>query len=225
KGDYKSIVLEKIKEYAYTGYTELRGNNTYISITGKPGHASRPEHGENASIYLLRILNEILDDKFIKEIYNVFYDSYGKGAGIYDNNKLTLNLGIININNSQAEMYVDCRYPYGTDSAYLTEKLKSKLHSFNIELPYDDEPTMVEDTDPYVKALKKAYEDVTHEECTSEISGGVSYSKVFKHCVAFGCVGRNSLMMAHQKDETILKSDLYQALEIYYKSLINFLEI
>ena len=57
------------------------------------------------------------------------------------------------------------------------------------------------------------------------ISGGVSYSKVFKHSVAFGCVSANSLMMAHQKDETILKSDLYQALEIYYRSLINFLEI
>lgn len=225
KGNYVSLVLEKISEYNYDGCCRLEVENTFISINGKAGHASRPEHGENASIYLLRILNDIVDDRYLKEIYDTFYDAYGKGADISDGDRLTLNLGIINIADGSTEMFIDCRYPYGTGSDYLSEKLKIKLKDFTVELPYDDEPTYVEDSDPYVKALKKAYEDVTHEECTSMISGGVSYSKVFKHSVAFGCVSANSLMMAHQKDETILKSDLYQALEIYYRSLINFLEI
>lgn len=225
RGDYRSAAFSRLREYGYSGYVHLKEGNTIISIHGKPGHASRPEHGENANIYLLRVLNDILDDKYLKDIYVAFFDSYGKGADIEYERNLTLNLGIINIDNNSIEMFVDCRYPYGVNSVHLTENLKTALKGFEVELPYDDEPTLVNDDDPYVRALKKAYEEVTHEECRSLISGGVSYSKVFKHCVAFGCVGKNSAMMAHQKNETVLKSDLYQALEIYYRSLINFLEI
>ena len=63
------------------------------------------------------------------------------------------------------------------------------------------------------------YKEVTNDETKPIISGGVSYSKVFKHCVTFGPSKLNKPMMAHQKDEYIEIQDCIEALEIYYKAM------
>lgn len=220
--------LDLIKTYKYDARVEKTSNGLSIEIIGKAGHASRPEHGENANVYLLHILSKLLDDKTISDIYNIFKNPYGENTDLYFDippmGRLTLNPGLINIKNNDIILYVDCRYPYGIKSTTLTDLLKKNLNDFDISLPYDDEPTYVDDKDKYIQALKKAYSDVRKIPCPSFISGGVSYSKVFKHCVAFGPVDVSE-HMAHQKNESILKEDLYNALEIYYNSILNILEI
>lgn len=223
----KQKVLDLLSLYQYQAKVSELEDKISIEIIGKAGHASRPEHGENANVYLLHILSELLQEDSLKKLYQVFKSPYGEGTSLFFDikpmGKLTLNPGLISIKNNEFTMYVDCRYPYGVSSKTLNSLLQNNLQDFEISLPYDDEPTYVDDEDVYIKALKNAYTKVTNDPCPSMISGGVSYSKVFKHCVAFGPVYLSN-PMAHQKNEAILKEDLYKALEIYYYSLLNILE-
>lgn len=224
----RAKALDLMETYHYKGTVIDTEDGIMIEIIGKAGHASMPEHGENANVYLLHILSELVHEDSISDLYNVFKNPYGEETELYfDINpmgRLTLNPGLISISNNELVLYVDCRYPYGVDSKTLSSILKKYLNSFDISLPYDDQPTYVDDNDKYIKALKSAYTKVRKLPCPSFISGGVSYSKVFKHCVAFGPVDK-SIKMAHQKNEAILKEDLYNALEIYYYSFLNLMEI
>ncbi len=119
---------------------------------------------------------------------------------------------------------VDCRYPYGLDSAALTAALARRLPGYGVSLSYDDPPTFTPEDDPYVLALKEAYTEATGRECTAAVSGGVSYSKVFGHCVTFGAVAEGSELLAHQENEKIAEADCVKALEIYHRAILKLAE-
>ena len=77
----------------------------------------------------------------------------------------------------------------------------------------------------YISVLKEAYREATGRECTTGISGGVSYSKVFGHSVTFGVVSENAESLAHQKNEKIAEADCISALEIYTRAIKKLTEV
>ena len=65
-----------------------------------------------------------------------------------------------------------------------------------------------------------SYRKVTSDMSEPMISGGVSYSKVFEHCVSFGLGVKGAEMLAHQANEYIILADLPKYLEIYYDAIV-----
>ena len=109
----------------------------------------------------------------------------------------------------------------------LTDKFKEKC-IVDVSLDYDDPATLCSEDDPYVKTLLDTYREVSGDRISKPfISGGVSYSKVFKHCVTFGLSQPNKPHMAHMANEYVEIDDCVLALEIYYKALekLAFLEV
>ena len=132
----------------------------------------------------------------------------------------TNNLGIIRIN-EDGEIYaeVDGRYPYPLSSAELTEKLQ-KMCDYAVTLDYDSPPTSNSLDDPYIRILLDVYREKTGDQTEPFVSGGVSYSKVFGHCVTYGLdASKNTSSMAHQADEYVEIEDAIKALEIYYEAV------
>ena len=68
KKDYKEQYLEFLKQKNYNG--EIK-DNKYI-MYGKRAHAMEPRNGINAIIRLLEFLNTIIDDSYIKFVYDNF---------------------------------------------------------------------------------------------------------------------------------------------------------
>lgn len=194
-----------------------------IVVQGKAAHASLPDDGDNAVSKLLMIIAELTKDEKYSSLAQCFKDPYGSGAGLdYDiepMGRLSINPGVFRIADGQIFVQIDCRYPYGIDSKKLTEILQKKLPDYELTLPYDDPPTLVDKDNSYVKLLMDAYEECMGHECKLKISGGVSYSKVFGNCVVFGNVAEESIKLAHQKDECISERDCIKALEIYYRAM------
>lgn len=205
------------------------GDNIRITAYGKSAHASRPEEGHSATVDLLQLLSLLPEEDVWKELYEAFRNPYGAGANLaYETEemgKLTLNLGVLTFTGGTVEGNVDCRYPAGITSVKLTEQLQQALPSFEVSLPYDDPPTWNSPEDPYVTALAKAYEEVRGEIATPFISGGVSYSKVFGHCVSFGPIFPDEEKMFHETDERISLKSAAQAFEIYHKAILKLLEV
>ena len=106
-----------------------------------------------------------------------------------------------------------------------TAALAQRLPGDTVSLSYDDPPTFTPEDDPYVLALKEAYTEATGRECAAAVSGGVSYSKVFGHCVTFGAVAEDSELLAHQENEKIAEADCIKALEIYHRAILKLTEV
>ncbi len=198
-----------------------RNGQTYIEVTGKAAHASRPEEGLSATVLLLSLLKEC-GDPLMNNLFDCFESPHGEALHIpmpNDNvTDFTMNLGIFRIKDGECYGEVDARYPSGISSLDCTDKLKASC-DLAVSLDYDSPPTMNDPGDPYVDALLSVYREKTGDMSEPFVSGGVSYSKVFGHCVAFGPVGFDEPVLAHQADESISLDTCIKSLEIYYEAM------
>ena len=216
--DYTDKIAEYIKQNNIDGYVYDSDNKTTLIVNGIAVHCSRNFLGRNATVDCLKILKEICNDELANNLYNIFYGNYGEGLGVEKNddyNFLTVNLGVLKINNHKVSGQVDARYPSYLTSNELTKLFKEKC-LLNVSLDYDDLPSGCDENDVYAKTLLTTYQELTHDYTKPIISGGVSYSKVFNHSVTFGPGKLTKNNVAHQKDEYIEIDDAIEALEIYY---------
>lgn len=208
----------------------VQANEMVISIVGKSSHASRPQGSVDATLLLLKLLSDIYHEKEMGRLYQFFSDYHGRNGNLFYDippmGKLTVVLGKLTLKDGKLVGLVDCRYPYGVCSDVLTTTLKSAFKDWQITKPYDDIPTLMQESDPHIQALLKAYRKVCPDEVSEPfILGGVSYAKVFGNCVCFGPVKSSSVDYAHQRDERILIQDCIDALAIYYNSILSLAEV
>lgn len=196
--------------------------NEYIRIRvkGKAAHASRQEDGHSATVDLLCLLGKT--DSLMENLYQCFQDPYGSQLGIDatrdEQTQFTMSLGIFRIKNGECYGEVDGRYPFGMDSADLTDRLARKC-VLRVSLDYDSLPIMNDTQDVFVSTLLQTYRDQTGDMSAPVISGGVSYSKIFGHCVGYGPIGPWMENLPHQADEYIGLADCVRIFKIYYEAV------
>ncbi len=228
---YTSLISDYLAKNNIDGSVCEMDNKTNITINGKAVHCSYNFKGINAIDVMLKMLFDVTGDKLSGNIYSILGDDFGDGLdnkmGEEFGTCLTVNLGVLKIEDGKVFGQVDARYPSKITSDVLTAKFKEKC-MIDVSLDYDDPSTLNDENDPYVKSLLDTYRDVSKDFSSKPfISGGVSYSKVFKHCVTFGLGMPNKPHMAHMANEYVEIDDCILALEIYYKALekLAFLEV
>lgn len=198
-----------------------KNGKTYLEAVGKAAHASTPQEGYSAATALFSLLKEC-GDPLMENLCQCFEDFHGRSIGIQtptgNPEDYTMNLGIFRIENGSCYGEVDARYPFGMTAAECTHYLTAKC-SLPLSLDYDSPPTMNDREDPYVSTLLSVYREKTGDHSEPIISGGVSYSKVFGHCVAFGPAGPVEPLLAHQADESVSLAYAGKVLEIYYEAM------
>jgi len=220
--------LERINEMKNTGVFDINvitDKSIELVFNGIASHASKPELGVNANVEALKFLSSITDSQTIKSLYQTFQSSYGEGCNIQvqtsEMGNLTLNLGILKIVNQKVYCEVDCRYPIHAQSDKMTHKLQNKLSPLLVSCPYDAKPSLHSMESPYIKTLLETYKKWSNEDLTPIVSGGVSYSKVMKNCVAFGPMRLDEESLAHQKNESIELDYLNSLFSVYKNAIIS----
>jgi succinyl-diaminopimelate desuccinylase len=212
-----------MRAHGIQGTARMEAGLLLLSVTGRAAHVSRPELGHSATADLLAVLAALYHDPLMEQLRASFADPYGSGAGIACDiapmGRLTMSLGVLKLKDGRISGQADCRYPHGADAAALTESLRRALPSLQVELPYNDPPTLVPPEDPYIRCLQQAYREAAGREDGFQVSGGVSYSKVYGHCVNFGPQPAGTVSLAHQRDERVSIDGCVQALEIYYRAI------
>ena len=215
-------VNEYLKNKEMDAEVSLKDGKVFIETRGIAAHASKPSLGHNATIDLLKIISDVYNDETSQKLYDTFSDSYGRGFKSFvsedQSECLSVNLGILKIENGKLYAQIDCRYPSGFKAEDLTLKIKEIL-GMDISLDYNDEPTLCDKDDPYVKILLDTYRENTNDYSEPVVSGGVSYAKVFKHCVGFGPNFPDGEAVAHQKGEYVKISDCLKMFKIYYEAI------
>ncbi|MGM0409771.1 MAG: dipeptidase PepV [Bacillota bacterium] len=229
KIQYESDKADKIaKELDKLNYKYEKENNKII-VLGKGAHASKPDAGENAITHLVEaFINTTIESDSLKFVNdNIANDPHGKNifgdCSDEPSGKLTINLGKINIDNNQEELFFDIRIPVTYDKEEIVKKIKEKAQKYNLTYKEHDylDSLYVPKEHFLIKTLEKVYNELTGLDSKPLTSGGATYARAIDNCVAFGPVFPGEEKVEHQANEYIKEDSLIKCANIYANAIYN----
>ena len=200
-----SVDMDTLKASADKGFSEgypvtiekTDDGKIRMLVKGLAAHGSMPFLGVNAAVSAAMILCDALGEKAGKMLHFVRdmigRDPYGKTAGVYfedENGVLTMNLGLLRLENGEGWLGTDIRFPVTGTGAYATGLYRAMAEKYGIraDIPTPSEPHFVPEDSELVTKLLKVYREVTGEQDAKSFTiGGGTYARhVGKKFVAFG---------------------------------------
>lgn len=227
----KSEIISKLtlfsKENRYNMTAHTKDDGIVIESFGVETHSMALEKGINAISSLIRFLNylqagdqELLAKiKFLDE--TIGFDLFGKGFGVdcedEFSGKLTLNFGIVSMDENGIMVRLDLRYPVTCDFNGTSEKIIAKFQESGFHVVENTfwDPVYFPKDHFLIKALLKAYREVTKDTSEPISSGSGSYSKVIPNIAAFGAIFPGESEAWHRVNEFIDIDSLVKLAEIY----------
>lgn len=204
------------------------GKSLEITVKGVSAHGSSPEDGLNAISIMMEFLgrlNFVSDDvtDFI-EFYNrhIGYELDGKalGADFEDepSGRLILNAGTIELDRKAVSLAVNIRYPVTFSAEEVYESIMPALDEYELGIVKgkDEAPIFIPADDPFIETLMDIYRQHTGDKDSRPVvSGGGTYARMFKDCVAFGGMFPGEPDTMHQKNEYIDIENFVMMTKIY----------
>lgn len=195
----------------------------------------QPWLGENAIIKMLRFLNKLPLTKEDQEFYNsllqLFGDGWeGKDMGIACQDqlsgKLSMNLGVMHLEDADCELKVDIRAPIHINLDILWKTIQLNCEKYNLQAEYWQKrpPLYVPKEDVLVQTLLKVYNEMTRQKEEPIVIGGGTYCRDVNNFVSFGPVFPGEKEMAHEVDEYIDIEQLIKSAKIYAQALYELLK-
>lgn len=193
-----------------------------LSADGISAHGSTPKKGENAILKILYAVKS--SSEFLADLYDYFYDTEGRGLGLYIDDDisgdLSLNVGRVENAADTVTFSLDIRYPVSKREDEILTTLHNALgEDTMIAVQGRHLPLYVPQDSELVKSLIDAYNEVTGESAAPIAIGGATYARAFPNAVAFGPVFPGEESRIHQKDESISLMNFLKCAEIYRKAL------
>lgn len=70
-----------------------------------------------------------------------------------------------------------------------------------------------------VTTLLSVYRKKTGDQSPAQSSGGATFARTMKNCVAFGALFPDAVQTEHQENEHIVLADAYRAMDIYAEAI------
>lgn len=234
------------KEYApmFQFYLDTQGlsgeiqhhqNQATLTIHGTFAHAAEPYLGNNAALHLFNFIGEVYQDTFAKNMYQILKDWKGTGLKIdadgIDMGPLTMNVGIVHIENDQETIILDVRYPKSTNQekiqAGLDEMMNEYHQQYQIEIMKNSPVHYTDPNSKLVQTLASIYRNQTNDYDSPLLTiGGGTYARKFANFITFGPefpkhMRPKNIMIGgpHQKDEGMLLEELFLATAIYAEAI------
>ena len=213
---------------AISGDVEVEGNK--LIAKGVSAHGAHPWEGKNAVTILCKALESVeLPDKVKSAIgfvnKAVGDDVYGKGLDIANEDelsgKLTVNLGVMKIDENGAEITFNIRYPITDSDERIIKGIEETANKFGLSVlnTRTQKPLFVDKKENVVQRLLKVYEETTGEKAYTLAIGGGTYARAMDKGVAFGPVFPGMKAVEHQPDEFISIEHLVKLAKIYGRAI------
>lgn len=219
------------------GHSEVKDGQVHLEVEGKAAHGSVPYLGVNAAVYLLNYIGQAYDDKLAQDLYFLLQDWKGTPENIDINGVymgfLTLNPGVITIQDGHAHVLIDIRYPNDTTPEKVFQGFEEACAA--LETPIvpaiesSGKPLFVDPNSDLVKNLMASYAHYSGDTFSPAITiGGGTYAKMFDNFVAFGPEKPwekppkdMKIGGCHEADEGIAKKALLEAIAIYADAIVR----
>jgi succinyl-diaminopimelate desuccinylase len=222
-----------LKSNQLVGQVEKTAQGASYFIKGKYAHGSTPQEGINAAWHCLNFVSAAYHDEVATELARLLKEYRGDALGIrYFGSHmgfLTMNLGVISIENDDFHLVLDIRYPQETNEVVIIENIQKafneRLSSFKVSIQGHKGPLFVDPKTKLVSTLEKIYRDYSKDDQSQLMTmGGGTYARSFDNFVAFGAefplrkrpswVGN-----VHQADEGYEIEQLVMATAIYAQAI------
>lgn len=224
-------IIEKAQKYAAEMNCELTATHengvVFLETKGKPGHAAMPEGGRSAVGLMLRLLDKLGVEGAIKGLaQKIGSETYGESLGIQVQDKtsgpLTLNIGIIRIDEEKVYAVFDIRYSVLANHQALFDAISATLspYGFRCELMSHTLPHHVSESSELVQKLLQAYNEETGENAKPFAIGGGTYAKMLDEGVAYGSLFPGEPELAHQAGEKCSLENLHRNVKIFAKAIV-----
>lgn len=212
------------------GSIERKDDGVEICVYGKYMHSAYCFSGVNAALHLCNFVGSAYNDTMAKTLYDLLIDWKGSGLGIDIYGAymgfLTMNTGILNVNNNTFDITLDIRYPNDVDGDTLIATIKNTLNDKNTGIEVKDanysKPLFVDPQSKLVKDLMESYHTYSGDTFSpAKTMGGGTYARKFDNFVAFGPEFPThektpfEVGGPHEKDEGVKVEDLMKAIAIY----------
>ena len=202
----------------------LTQSGVTVEAEGISAHGSTPWVGENAIGRLILALKGLPFEGEMAEIIafladKLGMDTVGKASGIHlhdgPSGDLSLNWGVLNMDETSLETVINYRYPVTFDYADCGPAFRSLFenngfavtqhHKEKLYIPADSE---------LVQILLKVYKDHTGIDGKPTCIGGGTYAKCLPNILAFGPIFPGDEIREHKSDEYMLISNLMKNAQI-----------
>ena len=190
-----------------------------LAYTGKEGHASMPDHADNALMKLLRGLSESDLPAADKETFAGLASllcgyNHGEGLGVDftdASGRLTLAPTILRADEEGVTIGFDCRYPASMTFEQLTGPIDQRLGALGFVVKERSNSLghyIAPDTE-LVSTLMDVYGELSGDREAKPLSiGGGTYAREFKNAVAVGVTRPDRPDLCHIANENILLSEM-----------------
>ena len=231
--DKNSYCKDKFKKYLDEHSIKYEIDDNKISVYGKAAHAASPDLGTNAINYLLEALYYAdIDDDFVSFFHEyIGLDLHGEKLGFEDikdeETNTSINIGTIYKEDNKIKASVDIRFPIKS-SVNACKNLLARAKKGNSEFVFLNgiEPLYYDKDLPMIKAMLKAYRDVTGDNISKmEAIGGGTYAKSMNNIIAFGCEFNGKDNHIHDANECLDIDDFKKQVKIYIEAIKNLNEV
>lgn len=223
-----------LKAHHLSGQIHESEGETVYAIKGRYAHGSLPQEGINAAWHLLNFVGSAYRDDAAYQLASLLEHYRGDALGIrvFGSHMgfLTMNLGIVHLENHRLDLTLDIRYPQETNEQFILEHVSERfghLLGLKTEIIAHKGPLFVDPSSKLVSTLEKIYRTYSGDTQTKLLTmGGGTYARSFDNFVAFGAefplrprpawVGQ-----VHQADEGYEIEQLILATAIYAQAIYD----
>lgn len=223
---YKGIKQEEIKvELDKLGY-DYQETADGITVAGQSIHSKDAPKGINANTRLAEAVSQVVDHpaiNFLGKVVKADANGFSVVGDVSDeaSGKLTFNAAMVEIGSKETKIGLDLRLPVTFTKEEVVARLEKKLVDFNLsyeEFDYLDSLYVPVESE-LIQSLLGAYRDVTGDMSEPLVSGGATFARTMKNCVAFGAMFADTVDTMHQPNETWRLDEMERAMVIYAEAL------
>lgn len=231
-GDISERIAAYKEKSGHVITCEKVGDYFEISAKGVSAHGAMPELGLSAITILFEAIKEIeFNDAAVNAFIrfyneNIGFDYHGErfGCGFEDepSGKLNFNVGLFSLNESEARLTINIRYPATMDVEDVYSGMDTVVGPAGYAIERKDHlaPLYVPKDHPLVKVLMDVYQEFTGDTKSEPLAiGGATYARTVPNSVAFGPVFPGEKAVEHQADEYISISGIMKATKIFAEAI------
>ena len=197
-----------------------------MNTTGRAAHACVPQEGTNAAMHLIGLLSECFGGlslgslcSFLDEAIGLENDGTSLGIACSDQRSgaLTVNVGIVDADETGARAKIDIRYPVSAsaDEIYEAVSERASYNGLMTRVINHEAPLSIGENAPVTRLLRAAYREITGEEPKLYSTGGGTYARTLKNNgAAFGPVFEGDTVRIHDVDESVDKENFLRHAQI-----------
>lgn len=197
-----------------------------VTVLGVSRHSKDAADGINAIVRLATTLKAHYDHPALAFIADAIGED-ATGAKLFGritdepSGDLSFNIAGLTLTSEKTEIRLDIRIPVLADKEALVETLTKAAADYGLTYEeYDYLASLYVPLDSeLVSTLMQVYQDKTGDLTPAESSGGATFARTMKNCVAFGACFPTTPQTEHQENECAPIADLFRAMDIYAEAL------